>query len=97
MNIRDDLTMTLTPTMVTVLSMALEHFMEHGMPDKPLFGCDVSKVTDGITAMLDYMRRLVELEQQGNKEAYEECRADLALYEADLLAEMEKLEAETTF
>lgn len=43
------------------------------------------------------MRRLVELEQQGNKEAYEECRADLALYEAGLLAEMEKLEAETTF
>lgn len=97
MNIRDDLTMPLTPTMVTVLSMAVENFVEHGMPDKPIFGCDVSRVTDGITTELDYMRHLVELEQHGNKEAYEECRADLALYEAGLLAKMEKLEAETTF
>ena len=91
-----ELTLTLTPTMVTVITMAMENFRDHGMPDKPVFGCDVSRVVDGITTMLDYMSRLVELERQGNREAYELVYADMAVYEAGMLAEMEKYEEDQT-
>ena len=91
-----ELTMQLTPTMVTVLSMAVENFRDHGMPNKPVFGCDVSKVIDGITTMLDYMSRLVELDRQGDAENFELCYADMAMYEVGVLAEMEKYEQDQT-